>query len=91
MRVKNVCQAQSSRIKRAYGKFPPEVRDFGEAFCKFQKLRHGADYDPLFEPLTTHEVMAHIDEAEAVLSRYSTAHKADRRAFAVFVSFDLRS
>ena len=54
-----------------------------------QKKRHAADYDPeaAFSKL---EVIQDIDEAENVIRQFPRAPVKDRRAFAVYLLFDIR-
>ncbi|MEL6767577.1 MAG: hypothetical protein AAFP17_10385 [Pseudomonadota bacterium] len=93
-RVADVCRTdsnQNSRKKRVFKKFPTEIQDFGNSFVDLQKKRHAADYDPLAKPLTYSEVKASISMARGAIKRYKSATKANRRAFAVFVTMDLRA
>ena len=54
-----------------------------------QHLRHLADYDPL-ERFTRYTVSQYIDETKAAIAEFEQVDRSDRRAFAVFVLFDLR-
>lgn len=69
--------------------FPTEIQDFANVFVDLQKKRHSADYDP-DAALSKLEVVQEISEAENVISRFKQAPLKDRRAFAVYVLFDLR-
>ena len=71
------------------GWFPNEIQDLANSFVNMQKKRHAADYDPeaAFSKL---EVIQDIDEAENVIRQFPRAPVKDRRAFAVYLLFDIR-
>ncbi len=77
------------RPKRVLARFPQEVQDFADQFVRMQRLRHLADYDP-FERFSRYTVSQYIDETKAAIAEFEQVHRNDRRAFAVFVLFDLR-
>ena len=77
------------RHKRVLVRFPQEIRDFADQFVRMQRLRHLADYDP-FERFSRYAVSQYIDETKAAIAEFEQADRGDRRAFAVFVLFDLR-
>ena len=77
------------RHKRVLVRFPQEIRDFADQFVRMQRLRHLADYDP-FERFSRYAVSQYIDETKAAIAEFEQVHRNDRRAFAVFVLFDLR-
>ena len=77
------------RPKRVLARFPQEVQDFADQFVRMQRLRHLADYDP-FERFSRYAVSQYIDETKAAIAEFEQVHRNDRRAFAVFVLFDLR-
>ena len=54
-----------------------------------QNLRHQADYDP-FQDFSRLEVLQQIEDTKTAIAQFGQARRADRRAFAVFVLFDLR-
>ena len=54
-----------------------------------QGLRHLADYDP-FQQFSRLEVTQLIGETKTAIVQLEDAPRSDRRAFAVFVLFDLR-
>ena len=54
-----------------------------------QRHRHLADYDP-YETLTRSTVLQLVDETKAAISDFKQVHRDDRRAFAVFVLFEMR-
>ena len=54
-----------------------------------QRLRHLADYDPL-ERFSRYTVSQYINETKAAIAEFEQVDRSDRRAFAVFVLFDLR-
>ena len=70
-------------------KFPQAVQDFADQFVKMQRQRHLADYDP-FEHFVRSEVVQVIGETKTAISEFEKADRSDRRAFGVFVLFDLR-
>ena len=86
-RVRRQCTER--RPKRVLDRFPPEIENFAEQFVKMQELRHLADYDP-FQDFSRPEVSQHIEDTKSAIAQFGQAHRADRRAFAVFVLFDLR-
>ena len=86
-RIKRQCSDR--RPRRTLRRFPPEIQDFAAQFVKMQSLRHLADYDP-FEHFTRSEVSQVIEETKTAVSEFTLADRGDRRAFAVFVLFDLR-
>ena len=85
--AKNQCVNQS-----VMGRFPPEIQGFGEEFADMQALRHIADYDP--DPEDTFiraGVLEYIERSETAILEFDNAPAADRRAFAIYVLFRLRS
>ena len=78
------------RPKRVLARFPQEIQDFADQFVRLQRLRHLADYDPL-ERFSRYTVSQYIDETKVAITDFERVHRDDRRAFAVFVLFDLRS
>jgi len=90
-RVREMCAAQNSRIKRTFAKFPKEIRDFAETFVSLQEQRHRADYDPLFRGATRTNVLQAINQARDAIERYERSPKPDRRAFCIFVMIELRA
>ena len=69
--------------------FPIEIQDLANLFVDMQKKRHGADYDPE-AAFSKSEVVQYIDEAESVIRQFPGAPIRDRRAFAVYLLFDVR-
>ena len=86
-RVKRQCTDR--RPKRVLDKFPREVRDFAAQFVTMQRQRHLADYDPL-ERISRSSVTQFIKETKLAIAEFKKVDRDDRRAFAVFVLFDLR-
>ena len=73
-------------------RFPPEIQGFGEAFIDMQALRHTADYDPdPEESFTRAGALQRIEESEQAIREFENAPSSDRRAFAIYVLFRLRS
>ncbi len=54
-----------------------------------QAQRHMADYDPL-EQFSRSSVSQLVEETKSAITEFQTVDSDDRRAFAVFVLFDLR-
>ena len=54
-----------------------------------QRIRHLADYDP-FEHFSRSVVSQYVEETKAAITEFNRVAQDDRRAFAVFVLFDLR-
>ena len=69
--------------------FPQEVQDFADQFVKMQGERHLADYDPL-EEFSRSFVSHLIEETKVTITDFQRVERSERRAFAVFVLFDLR-
>lgn len=69
--------------------FPNEVQDFANVFVVMQMKRHDADYDP-HTAFSKPEVVQGISEAEDVIRRFRQVPVKDRRAFAVYLLFDIR-
>lgn len=70
--------------------FPNEIQDLANAFVNMQRKRHSADYDPeaAFSKL---EVIQDIEETENVILQFPQASRKDRRAFAIYLLFKIRS
>ncbi len=77
------------RPKRVLEKFPQGIQDFADQLVRMQRQRHLADYDP-FELFSRTTVSQFIEETKAAITRFNQVGRSDRRAFAVFVLFDLR-
>ena len=86
-RVKRQCTER--RPKQVLRKFPLEIQDFADQFVFMQRQRHIADYDPLGLFLRS-DVSQFIERTKSVISDFKKVDRDDRRAFAVFVLFDLR-
>ena len=82
-------QCTERRPKRVLARFPQEVQDFADQIVRMQRLRHLADYDP-FEEFSRSAVSQYIEETKAAIIEFNQVSRDDRRAFAVFVLFDLR-
>lgn len=72
-------------------KFPQgiQVQDFATQFVRMQERRHRADCDP-FEQLSRAVVAQYMKETRTGVSNFNQVPISDRRAFAVYVLFDLR-
>ena len=86
-KVKRQCAER--RPKRVLARFPQEIQDFADQFVRMQRERHLADYDP-FEHFSRSTVFQFIEETKLAVAEFEQADRDDRRAFAVFVLFDLR-
>ena len=86
-RIKRQCT--ESRTKRVLANFPQEIQDFADLFVTLQRERHIADYDPL-EQLSRGSVTQLIEATRSTIDKFENIARDDRRAFAVFVLFDLR-
>ena len=82
-------QCTDRRSRRVLRKFPQEDQDFANQFVKMHRQRHLADYDP-FEHFVRSDVVQVIGETKTAISEFEKAERSDRRAFGVFVLFDLR-
>lgn len=85
--AKNQCMNQS-----VMSQFPPEIQSFGEVFAGIQALRHIADYDP--DPglaFTRSRTLRFIEQSEQAIHGFENVPANDRRAFAIYVLFRLRS
>lgn len=85
--VKRRCT--ESRPRRVLRLFPQEIQDFADQFVRMQGERHLADYDPL-EQFSRSDVSQLIEQTKTAITAFLRAERSDRRAFAVFVLFDLR-
>ena len=83
-------QCTERRPKHVLAKFPQAVQDFAEQFIRMQQERHLADYDP-YESFTRSTVIQLIEETKAAITEFKKVDRADRRAFAVFVLFQIRA
>ena len=82
-------QCTERRPKRVLARFPQEVQDFADQFVTMQRIRHLADYDP-FEHFSRSVVSQYVEETKAAITEFNHVGQDDRRAFAIFVLFDLR-
>ena len=71
-------------------RFPSEIQDFANLFVEMQAKRHSADYAP-DATFTMPDVIQDIDSVEDAITRFDSASRKDRRAFAVYVLFQRRS
>ena len=71
--------------------FPPEIQNFGETFVVMQRQRHLADYAPdnHFKRLAVLELIYDTEQAIAAFEQPEVGD-IHRRAFAVYVLFQLR-
>ena len=70
-------------------RFPEEIQDFGRLFVGMQRKRHAADYDPDARFFRS-DVLQFIEETNDTINRFNEVAIRDRRAFAVYVLFNLR-
>ena len=82
-RIKNQC------TKQTIARFPQGIQDFADHFVRMQRRRHLADYDP-FERFARGSVTQLVEATRSTIDEFENVARDDRRAFAVFVLFDLR-
>lgn len=70
-------------------RFPPRIQEFGKLFVIMQRKRHTADYDPDARFLRS-DVIQLIEETARTITRFNGVIAKDKRAFAVYVLFNLR-
>ena len=70
--------------------FPNEIQNFARLFVDMQGKRHSADYAP-DATFTMPDVIQDIESVEDAITRFDSAPRKDRRAFAVYVLFQRRS
>ena len=66
------------------GRFPHDVRAFGEQFAIAQQMRHSADYDP-YEELHATTVSELINNAEAYILAFNRIPMDIRRQLAIHI------
>ena len=71
------------------GIFPPTIQSFAVQFADMQYQRHNADYKPSVQ-FSQSEVLRLIDESDIRIAAFENTAADDRRAFAVYVLFDLK-
>ena len=71
------------------GIFPQDIQSFAAQFVDMQSQRHDADYKPSAQ-FSQSEVLRLINESEIRITAFENTSADDRRAFAVYVLFDLR-
>ena len=76
--------------RAAMSRFSPAIQNFGDMFSEMQFQRQSADYDPNAS-FTRSEAVQFVDAAARVIADFENADAGERRAFAVFVLFRLRS
>ena len=86
-RVKSQCTER--RPKRVLARFPQEIQDFADQLIRMQRVRHLADYDP-FEHFSRSAVSQFIEETKGAIAEFRQVGREHRRAFAIFVLFNLR-
>ena len=82
--TKNRCSRQNM-----LNRFPREIRSFGKLFVDMQRERHAADYNPDAR-FSRSDVMQMIEETARNITRFNRVAVKDKRAFAVYVLFNLR-
>ncbi len=70
-------------------RFPPEIQQFADPFCRAQIERHAADYGPEGH-FVRDDVALIAVEAYAAIINFRRMPVKDRRAFAVYLLFDRR-
>ena len=66
--------------------FQPAIQNFGEHFIEMQRLRHLADYDPLFA-FRRSQVKQLVEETADMIAQFELVDRTDRRAFSAHVLF----
>lgn len=74
---------------RMVGIFPQDIQSFAAQFVDMQSQRHDADYKPSANFSQT-EVLRLISESDIRITAFENTAADDRRAFAVYVLFDLK-
>lgn len=74
----------------AMSKFSSEIQEFGVQFARMQMQRQTADYNP-DATFSRTQVISLIEETERIITDFENLDPRERRAFAVFVLFRLRS
>ena len=83
-------ECTESRPKRILRLFPQEIQDFADQFIRMQRERHRADYDPLEQFSRSTGLPVLIEETKTAIADFEQVDTSGRRAFPVFVLFDLR-
>jgi len=68
---------------------PAEIQDFADFFRQLQSLRYPADYNPAVR-FTRSEVLRNTNRAEDVILGFKKCKIHERKAFAAFVTANLR-
>ena len=71
------------------GIFPQDIQSFAAQFADMQSQRHDADYNPSAQ-FSQSEVVRLINETDIRITAFENTAANDRRAFAVYVLFDLK-
>lgn len=71
------------------GIFPQDIQSFAAQFADMQSQRHDADYKPSAQ-FSQSEVVRLINESDIRITAFESTAADDRRAFAVYVLFDIR-
>ena len=82
--ARNRCEKQSMM-----GRFPPDVQQFADLFCRAQVERHAADYNP-DRHFVREDVEVIAIEALVSIVNFRKVAAKDRRAFAVYLLLDQR-
>ena len=75
--------------QKMLNRFPEEIQDFGRLFVGVQRERHSADYNPDAR-FSRSDVIQMVEETAGTIARFNRDAIRDRRAFAVYVLFNLR-
>ena len=71
------------------GIFPQDIQSFAAQFADMQSQRHDADYKPSAQ-FSQSEVVRLINESDIRITAFENTAAEDRRAFAIYVLFDLK-
>ena len=71
------------------GIFPQDIQTFAAQFVDMQSQRHDADYKPSAQ-FSQAEVLRLVNESNIRITAFEKTSPDDRRAFGVYVLFDLK-
>lgn len=82
-------RARERCLGRMIGIFPRNIQSFAAQFADMQYQRHDADYKPSVQ-FSQSEVLRFINESDIRIRAFENTAADNRRAFAVYVLFDLK-
>ena len=81
--------ARERCVGRMIGIFPQDIQSFAAQFADMQSQRYDADYKPSAQ-FSQPEVVRLINETDIRIAAFENTAADERRAFAVYVLFDLK-